>query len=69
MCAGEGVGGAVAIAALAVSDDGKWVAAAGNDLNHKHTLVLLWRTNHLRTHGQVLSPRTLGSRITRDINL
>lgn len=62
------MGGAVAIAALAVSDDGKWVAAAGHDLNQKHTLVLMWRTNHLRAHGQVLAPRSRHFHITRDID-
>lgn len=47
------MGGAVTIAAVAVSADGRWVAAVGADLHRKHTLLLLWNTAHLRAHGQV----------------
>jgi len=48
------VGGAVTVAAVDVSDDGRWVAAVAADLHRKHTLLLLWSTSQLRAHGQVL---------------
>jgi hypothetical protein len=49
---GEKLGGAETITAVAASDDGKWVAAVGFDQHQKNTLVLLWKTAHIRAHGQ-----------------
>lgn len=47
------MGGAVTIAAVAVSEDGRWMAAVGTDLHCKHTLLVLWNIAQLRAHGQV----------------